>query len=73
VSLLVRDGRHVELEVSDDGVGLGAATPTTAGSGLGLASMRQRAEEVGGTLEVLTSDSGTTVHALLPHAVGDLT
>jgi signal transduction histidine kinase len=73
VSLLVRDGRHVELEVSDDGVGLGAATTTTAGSGLGLASMRQRAEEVGGTLEVLTSDSGTTVHALLPHAVGDLT
>jgi two-component system NarL family sensor kinase len=72
VSLRVRDGRHVELEVSDDGVGLGAATTTTAGSGLGLASMRQRAEEVGGTLEVLTSDSGTTVHALLPHAVGDL-
>lgn len=71
VSLRVSDGRHVELEVSDDGVGLGAAT-TTAGSGLGLASMRQRAEEVGGTLEVRTSDSGTTVHALLPHAVGDL-
>lgn len=71
VALRVRDGRHVELEVSDDGAGLGAAT-TTAGSGLGLASMRQRAEEVGGTLEVLTSDSGTTVHALLPHAVGDL-
>ena len=70
--LRVRDGRHVELEVSDDGVGLGGATATTAGSGLGLASMRQRAEEVGGTLEVLTSDSGTTVHALLPHAVGDL-
>lgn len=72
VSLRIRDGRHVELEVSDDGVGLGAATTTTAGSGLGLASMRQRAEEVGGTLEVLTSDSGTTVQALLPHAVGDL-
>ena len=72
VSLRVREGRHVELEISDDGVGLGAATSTTAGSGLGLVSMRQRAEEVGGTLEVHTSDSGTTVHALLPHAVGDL-
>ncbi|HSU01332.1 MAG TPA: ATP-binding protein [Nocardioides sp.] len=70
--LRVRDGRHVELEVSDDGVGLGAAAASTAGSGLGLASMRQRAEEVGGTLEVRTSDAGTTVRALLPHAVGDL-
>ena len=72
LSLRVRDGRHLELEVSDDGGGLGAAASTTAGSGLGLSSMRQRAEEVGGTLEVLTSESGTTVHALLPHAVGDL-
>ncbi|MCF6379366.1 histidine kinase [Nocardioides KLBMP 9356] len=73
LSLRVRDGRHVELHVSDDGVGLRAGADATAGSGLGLASMRQRAEEVGGTLELLTSDSGTTVHALLPHSVGDLT
>lgn len=70
--LRVRDGQHVELQVSDDGVGMQAAAGSTAGSGLGLGSMRQRAEEVGGTLEVRTSGSGTTVHALLPHAVGDL-
>jgi signal transduction histidine kinase len=72
VRLRVEDGQHIELQVSDDGVGLTAADTATAGSGLGLASMRQRAEEVGGTLRVLTSESGTTIHALLPHAVGDL-
>jgi signal transduction histidine kinase len=53
-------------------VGMDPAGGPAAGSGLGLASMRQRAEEVGGTLQVHTSESGTTVHALLPHAVGDL-
>ena len=72
VALRLRDGAHVELEVADDGVGLDSAAGAVAGSGLGLASMRQRAEEVGGTLRVLTSGSGTTVRALLPHAVGDL-
>ncbi|QNN53232.1 sensor histidine kinase [Nocardioides mesophilus] len=72
VSLRVRDDRHVRLEVSDDGVGLAAADSASGGSGLGLASMRQRAEEVGGTLEVTSTQAGTTVHALLPHTVGDL-
>jgi two-component system NarL family sensor kinase len=72
IRLDVRDGPHVELRVSDDGVGMAAADGSTAGSGLGLESMRQRAEEVGGTLDVHTSDSGTTVHVRLPHAVGDL-
>ena len=71
VVLRISDGEQVELEVTDDGVGLDGATGRTTGSGLGLASMQQRAEEVGGTLRVLTSGSGTTVHALLPHAVGD--
>ena len=70
--LRVRDGAGVVLEVTDDGVGMDPAGSPATGSGLGLASMRQRAEEVGGTLQVHTSESGTTVHALLPHAVGDL-
>nr|WP_253942350.1 ATP-binding protein [Nocardioides sp. zg-1230] len=72
VVLRVRDGAGVVLEVTDDGVGMDPAGSPATGSGLGLASMRQRAEEVGGTLQVHTSESGTTVHALLPHAVGDL-
>lgn len=53
------------LEVSDDGCGLAASTAGT-GSGLGLASMLERARDVGGTLDVSSAAGGTTVTARLP-------
>jgi signal transduction histidine kinase len=59
----------VLLEVLDDGVGIPHGEGP-AGTGLGLSSMRQRAEEVGGSLEVASSGRGTTVRAVLPPAVG---
>jgi signal transduction histidine kinase len=53
----------LELEVSDDGGGIRAGT----GSGMGLVSMRERAEELGGTCEVSTPLwGGTRVVARLP-------
>jgi signal transduction histidine kinase len=58
------------LTVSDDGVGI----PTGRTAGVGLFSMRERAEELGGSLEVSTgSGTGTTVYATLPldHGRGD--
>lgn len=64
LSLVVVDGRQVvQVVVSDDGVGLspGAAT------GVGLASMRQRASELGGTCRVEAgAPRGTRVTARLP-------
>ncbi|MEO5874129.1 MAG: ATP-binding protein, partial [Streptosporangiaceae bacterium] len=48
------------LEVADDGHGV-----VTENSGLGLASMRERATSAGGTLTV-ESGRGTTVRLLLP-------
>jgi signal transduction histidine kinase len=71
-------GRRLVLEVADNGCGLPAAGPApTSGSGLGLAAMRQRAEEIGGTLEVISpadpsrrpelgGRGGTLVRAVLP-------
>jgi signal transduction histidine kinase len=56
------DASGVRVRVSDDGVGLPAATREGA---LGLESMRLRAEEVGGTL-TLETVAGTTVTAVLP-------
>ncbi len=51
------------LEVSDDGVGLPAERP----AGVGLHSMRERAEELGGKFSVgPSSDGGTRVSARLP-------
>jgi signal transduction histidine kinase len=72
VRLAVRDERHLTLDVVDDGVGMSAAGGAAAGSGLGLDSMRRRAEEVGGRLEISSSPHGTHVRAVLPHSVGDL-
>ena len=64
VSVEVRDGT-LALEVRDDGRGIGGADGGTAGSGLGLASMRRRAEEIGGSCTI-TDDAGTRVEVLLP-------
>lgn len=52
----------LELVVADDGHGMDSAAPR----GVGLASMRERAEELGGVLQVRTSDRGTTIRVLLP-------
>jgi signal transduction histidine kinase len=51
------------LEINDDGVGL----PVTYKAGVGLNSMRERAEELGGTCAIEhVSGSGTRVYAQLP-------
>jgi signal transduction histidine kinase len=65
-------GLGLVLTVSDDGIGL-RRTPASPGSGLGLPSMRQRAEEIGGSLEVTSGSPGassqrpgTRIRAVLP-------
>ena len=55
----------VLLEVADDGHGVRPGAPT-GGSGLGLSSMRLRAEELGGTWSLDSSSGGTCVHVRLP-------
>lgn len=52
----------LELRVCDDGRGGAGERP----GGTGLGSMRQRADEVGGDVEVTSGPSGTTVAARLP-------
>ena len=70
VRLSSGDG-ELRLEVSDDGVGL----PPPGGSrsaGVGLHSMRERAEELGGSLRIEASPAGgTRVLARLPLPEGD--
>jgi signal transduction histidine kinase len=61
VRLTVADG--LRIEVSDDGIGI----PEDHHPGVGLHSMRERAEELGGTCVVGHSASGgTRVQARLP-------
>jgi signal transduction histidine kinase len=62
--LSVDRGRGVlELEVTDDGMGM----PEDRQAGVGMSSMRERAEELGGTLVVEPGlEGGTRVLARLP-------
>jgi signal transduction histidine kinase len=46
------------LGVSDDGCGFGGASTDTAGTGLGMRTMRARAKSVGGRLVTRTEESG---------------
>lgn len=54
----------LELVVVDDGRGMAP----TASRGVGLASMRERAEELGGTVDVRSSSGGTTIRFVVPDA-----
>jgi len=61
-SITFRVGTELELEISDDGQGIA----DNARRGVGLSSMRERAEEVGGVATFDTNGRGTTVRVHLP-------
>jgi signal transduction histidine kinase len=59
-----RDGARLTMIVEDNGTGFEASTP---GEGLGLVSMRERAELLGGSLKVESSaEHGTTLVVEVP-------
>ena len=62
---VVDGGRALRLDVSDDGAGLPDAASRR--SGVGLSSMRERAEELGGKLSVSpVPEGGTLVSVVFP-------
>jgi signal transduction histidine kinase len=64
---LTVDASALTVEVTDDGRGI----PAEAVAGVGLASMRERAAEMGGTCEVeAVPGGGTRVLAVLPRGEG---
>ncbi len=69
VSITIRTvDDEVELRVSDDGVGFDGEKPLGPNEPghIGLATMRERAELIGGRLEIRSSPTGSTVIARVP-------
>lgn len=67
---LLREPQNIKLQVTDTGRGIAAATKESgmhrASMGVGIASMEERVNQVGGSLEVSSSNHGTTVRVLVP-------
>ena len=63
VAIVLRgDGDRLLLEIEDDGVGFDPAAQGIRSRRLGLTSMEERAERIGGTLEIRSAEGiGTTV------------
>jgi signal transduction histidine kinase len=68
ITLRTNEDEHVELRVSDDGSGFEGEQPLGPNEPghIGLATMRERAELIGGRLEIQTGSNGSTVIALVP-------
>jgi PAS domain S-box-containing protein len=66
---LERVGNEIRLEISDEGKGGVVMAPMAPGRikmGVGLLGMRERAQQLGGSLEVVSSSSGTAIFVRLP-------
>ncbi|WP_170935472.1 ATP-binding protein [Sphingopyxis indica] len=63
--------RRLILTINDDGIGICpvlAAGKTVRNRGVGLASMRERVAQLGGTFAIARTSRGTMVSAELPRA-----
>ncbi|MEY3481524.1 MAG: hypothetical protein RIQ71_2299 [Verrucomicrobiota bacterium] len=68
VSLIYGKAGDVSLEIRDNGEGLPDDFSLTRSSGVGLAGMRERMRELGGTLDIESSDYGVAVKCRLGNA-----
>jgi anti-sigma regulatory factor (Ser/Thr protein kinase) len=72
-----RQLKKIVLEIRDDGSGIPAERlarlrETTAETGVGLAGMRERMNELNGKLEIESDGHGTTMRAIVPRSAATL-
>ena len=67
VSIDIRGHRRgATLRISDNGTGIDTVATRQPGRGLGLRNMQERIDQLGGTLRVLGTKTGTTIEAQVP-------
>jgi signal transduction histidine kinase len=65
------EASHVALRIVDDGIGFNPELTPNAGIHMGLSSMRERAEQIGGRLSIVSArETGTRVEVIAPSAEG---
>ena len=65
---MVQDNEHLQIEIRDGGRGIPESKRSmlSSAAGVGLRGMQERLQHLGGTLTVDSTESGTTVIAVLP-------
>lgn len=63
---LEKHSNQLQLTVSDDGIGIAAATGKTTTRGIGIQGMRHRVEVLGGRFQIRKLKHGTKVSASVP-------
>ncbi|MBY6152908.1 cache domain-containing protein [Vannielia litorea] len=58
--------RGALMRIADDGNGIGEVIASPESAGMGLRNMAERIEHLGGTLRVMSSNSGTVIEAQVP-------
>jgi len=66
-----RDKEKLTIEIIDKGHGIAAGNQKLTGTplqgiGVGIPSMQERVKQIGGTLEIESSNQGTTVRVTIP-------
>ena len=65
---MTQDDQRLRVEVRDFGLGIPEAKGLSSSAGVGLRGMQERLQHLRGTLEIDSTEHGTTVIAILPTA-----
>jgi signal transduction histidine kinase len=61
-----REGNEISMDVRDAGRGMTESDQSPLGIGVGIPSMRQRVQHIGGRMEIHSHKDGTTVRVMIP-------
>jgi len=61
-----RESNEISMDVRDGGRGMARTDEVPPGLGVGIPSMRERVQDIGGRLEIYSNEDGTTIRVVIP-------